>query len=238
MKLSLQVSKKWIDFLDGLTTLNANDVMWQWLEVYLDRPLTIQQSLWVTYTNAKFGEHTHEVLFAEDGTNKYAKMHIPPEVIKIAGEWQIQLFIRQYSITDPSKYTQVATNKPTFTVADGLPLDEDGTPVNNETIASLYEKAKNIINTIQSNNVIFQKTVSATDSGWEEVDGEWRYGVLKSEHLLDSIYSVNAEKETSVGIFENIWYSFKKYLTGTVYIILDEKINMKITIQGNKEVSE
>lgn len=107
-----------------------------------------------------------------------------------------------------------------------------------ETVVSVLSSANTVFVSIAPEQYVFQKTVSATDSGWEEVDGAWRYGVLKSEHLLDNIYSVNAEKETSVGVFENIWYSFKKYLTGTVYIILDEKINMKITIQGNKEVSE
>lgn len=166
MKLSLRVSAKWLDFLDGLTELNANDVMWQWLEVYFDTPLATRQSLWVTYTHKKYGEHTHEILFAEDSVGRVAKSHIPPEVIKIAGEWTLQIFIRQYSITDTSKYTQAGTNKVTFTVADGLPLDADDAPVNNETIASLYEKAKQIIEGSGIDNVTIENnmlTITLTD---------------------------------------------------------------------------
>ena len=142
MKLSLRVGAKLLDFLDGLTEINANDVMWQWMEIYLDTPLSTRQSLWVTYGNKKYGEYSHEILSAEDEKGKIAKAYVPSQVIKIAGEWTFQAFIRQYSITEPEKYVQAATNKITFTVPSGLPLDEEGMPPTNATIAALYEVAK------------------------------------------------------------------------------------------------
>ena len=42
MKLSLRVGAKLLDFLDGITTVNANDVMWQWMEIYLDTLLSVR----------------------------------------------------------------------------------------------------------------------------------------------------------------------------------------------------
>lgn len=169
MKLSLKVNEKWLDFLDGLTEVNANDVMWQWMEIYLDKALSVRQSLWVTYTHKKYGEHTHEIMFAEDGTNKLAKDYIPPEVIRIPGEWSFQAFIRQYNTIDPTKYMQSATNKVTFTVASGLPLDGDGAPVTNATIGALYEEAKAIIEQGAGKSAY----EIAVENGFEGSEEEW-----------------------------------------------------------------
>ena len=170
MKLSLKVKAKWLDFLDGLTELNANDVMWQWMEIYLDQPLTVRESLWVKYTHKKYGEHTHEILFEEDGTKKLAKAYIPPEVIKIPGEWSFQAFIRQYSTTDTTKYTQSATNIVTFTVANGLPLDGNDAPVSNATVAALYESAKLII---EKGATVISAYDVAVANGFKGTEEEW-----------------------------------------------------------------
>lgn len=231
MKLSLRVSAKWLDFLDGLTELNANDVMWQWLEVYLDTPLATRQSLWVTYTHKKYGEHTHEILFAEDGVGRVAKSHIPPEVIKIAGEWTLQIFIRQYTITDTSKYTQAGTNKVTFTVADGLPLDADDAPVNNETIASLYVAAKALIGAASAP---FELNVLSTDNGWQLVNGKWVFKIMQTKHNFSKIHSLQVEGLQEDGAYENIVYAYKHYNTGNVSTIFDKKIDIKIIIKGEK----
>ena len=169
MKLSLKVNEKWLDFLDGLTEVNANDVMWQWMEIYLDKALSVRQSLWVTYTHKKYGEHTHEIMFAEDGANKLAKAYIPPEVIRIPGEWTFQVFIRQYNTIDPTKYMQSATNKVTFTVSNGLPLDGEGAPVSNATVGALYAQAKSIIEQGAGKSAY----EIAVENGFEGSEEEW-----------------------------------------------------------------
>ena len=229
MKLSLRVSEKQLDFLDGITSINANDVMWQKLEVYLDKQLSTKESLWITYKHTKFGEHSHEILFAEDGTGKLATADIPEEVIRIAGSWSAQVFIRQYSITDPTKYTQGASNKIFFTVEDGLPLDGAGNPVNNATIGALYEEAKMLL---QSSGKLFELNVSSTDNAWEQVNGRWQVRVLQTQHNLKNVQDIIAERLSQGGTYENMIYGYKKYSSGSIAIIVDEKIDMKIIIKG------
>lgn len=232
MKLSLKVSTKWLDFLDGLTELNANDVMWKWMEIYLDTPLSARQSLWVKYTHKKYGEHSHEIMFAEDGTNKLAKAYIPSEVIRIPGEWSFQAFIRQYSITDATKYTQAATNIVTFTVANGLPLDADGAPVTNATIASLYEMAKSRIT-----SSAYTLEVLSTDNVWEQVGNKWQVRIAQTTHNFKKIQSIVAERlseDEEGAAYENMVHSYKQYRSGSIAIIVDKKIDMKIIIKGEK----
>lgn len=225
MKLSLRVSVKQLDFLDGITTINANDVMWQWMEIYLDTPLSARQSLWITYTNKKYGEHSHEILAVEDSGSKIAKAYIPGEVIKITGEWSCQVFIRQYSITDPTKYTQAATNVITFTVLNGLPLDSDGEPVTNATIAALYETAKNVATS-------YELEVLSTDDVWEAVNGKYQVRVSQVAHNFKKIYTIVAQKKITEDYYENMIYSYKIYKSGSIAIIVDEKIDMRIVIKG------
>ena len=234
MKLSLKVSEKWLDFLDGLTEVNANDVMWQWMEIYLDKALPVRQSLWVTYTHKKYGEHTHEIMFSEDGTKKLAKAYIPPEVIRIPGEWSFQAFIRQYNTIDPTKYMQSATNKVTFTVSNGLPLDGEGAPVTNATVGALYEQAKAIIESASSCKV-FVKTILKNDTNWLKDGAYYKYNILLSEHKLANIVDINVNKKTGTGDdagYENIIFSYKKYLTGSVAIVLSEPLDIEIIIKG------
>ena len=214
MKLSLKVNTKWLDFLDGLTELRANDVMWQWMEIYLDQPLAARQSLWVTYTHKKYGEHSHEIMFAEDGTRKLAKAYIPPEVIRIPGEWSFQAFIRQYSITDPTKYMQAPTNIVTFTVANDLPLDSDGSPVSSATVAALYTKAKEIIKSGLAGKSAYEVAVS---NGFKGTETEW-LASLKGEPgepgkpgepgapgeaggVTSATYNSETEELTVIGLF-------------------------------------
>ena len=229
MKLSLKVNEKWLDFLDGLTEVNANDVMWQWMEIYLDKALPVRQSLWVTYTHKKYGEHTHEIMFSEDGAGKLAKAYIPPEVIRIPGEWSFQAFIRQYNTIDPTKYIQSATNKVTFTVASGLPLDGEGAPVTNATIGALYEEAKQLI---QSGGKLFELNVSSTDNAWEQVNGRWQVRVLQTQHNFKNVQDIIAERLSEGGTYENMIYGYKKYSSGSIAIIVDKKIDIKIVIKG------
>ena len=239
MKRSLKVSTKWLDFLDGLTELNANDLMWHWMEIYLDTPLSARQSLWVKYTHKKYGEHTHEIMFAEDGTKKLARAYIPPEVIRIPGEWSFQAFIRQYSITDSTKYTQTATNEITFTVASGLPLDGDGAPVTNATIGALYEFVKSMIKISAYELEVLSTDTLWTDNGTKNPNGDpqYRIRILQVDHGFGKIHSIVVEGRAGTADdvpYENIVYSYKRLKSGTVSIILDKKINCRIIIKGEK----
>ena len=230
MKLSLKVSNKWLDFLDGITELNANDVMWQWMEIYLDQPLAVRQSLWVKYTNKKYGEHTHEILFSEDGSGTLARAYIPPGVIKIPGKWSFQAFIRQYSVTNPTQYIESSSNVVTFTVATGLPLDEEGAPVTNATIGSLYEQAKSKILA-----AVYEVEVYASDNkSWVKNGDKWETRILQTNHNFSKINNVIAERKMAENMWENMVYSYKRYKSGTVAVIVDEKIDVRIIIKGEK----
>ena len=69
-------------------------------------------------------------------------MPIPEGVLKVPGEWRMQLFVRLYSTTDPTKYiTQLSSDIALFTVQDGLPV-EDGQPINSATIGNLWNETK------------------------------------------------------------------------------------------------
>lgn len=230
MKLSLRVGAKLLDFLDGITTVNANDVMWQWMEIYLDTPLSVRQSLWVTYTHKNYGEHSHEILSVEDSDSKIAKAYIPPEVIRIPGQWSFQAFIRQYSITDGTKYTQSATNVITFTVSSGLPLDAGGSPVTNATIAAMYEAAKRAVSA-------YELKVLATDAVWEKVNGKYQVRVAQVTHNFKKIYSIVAQRKVTNDCYENMIYSYKIYKSGSVAVIVDNKIDIRIVIKGTSNIS-
>ena len=69
-------------------------------------------------------------------------MLIPEEVLKMSGEWSMQLFVRLYSTTDPTKYiTQFSSDIASFTVQYGLPT-ENGLSVNSATVGNLWNEAK------------------------------------------------------------------------------------------------
>lgn len=232
MKLSLRVGAKLLDFLEGITTINANDVMCQWMEIYLDTPLSARQSLWVSYANKKYGEHSHEILSVEDADRKIAKAYIPAEVIRLSGEWSFQAFIRQYSITAPTKYTQASTNVITFTVSNGLPLDSDDSPVTDATIAALYETAK------RAAVSMYELKVLATDDVWEEVNGKYQVRVAQVTHNFKKIYSIVAQRKVTNDYYENMIFSYKIYKSGSVAVIVDKKIDIRIVIKGTSHISD
>ena len=138
MKIKLKNNKS-ITFLDGTGEINTNDVMRQLMEVELETPLATGESLWIVYAASEFA-YTGEILFQEDVSGY--KMLIPEEVLKMSGEWSMQLFVRLYSTTDPTKYiTQFSSDIASFTVQDGLPT-ENGLSVNSATVGNLWNEAK------------------------------------------------------------------------------------------------
>ncbi len=138
MRIKLKDNKS-IAFLDGSGEINTNDVMRQVLEVEPETPLVTGESLWIVYAASEF-TYTGEILFQEEAG--IYKMPIPEGVLKVPGEWRMQLFVRLYSTTDPTKYiTQLSSDIALFTVQDGLPV-EDGQPINSATIGNLWNETK------------------------------------------------------------------------------------------------
>ena len=140
MKLLLKANRKTVEFRGGLAEINQNDVLWQYMEVESEIPLNRgRETLWITFTNETAGEHSHEILFYEE-ENVY-KLLIPEEIIIVPGEWSFQIFVREYSTVDPTKYKQSASNVYTFNVPEGLPRDVNGNRVTNATIGALYNQS-------------------------------------------------------------------------------------------------
>ena len=138
MRIKLKDNKS-IAFLDGSGEINTNDVMRQVLEVEPETPLVTGESFWIVYAASEF-TYTGEILFQEEAG--IYKMPIPEGVLKVPGEWRMQLFVRLYSTTDPTKYiTQLSSDIALFTVQEGLPV-EDGQPINSATIGNLWNETK------------------------------------------------------------------------------------------------
>ena len=138
MRIKLKDNKS-IAFLDGSGEINTNDVMRQVLEVEPETPLVTGESLWIVYAASEF-TYTGEILFQEEAG--IYKMPIPEGVLKVPGEWRMQLFVRLYSTTDQTKYiTQLSSDIALFTVQEGLPV-EDGQPINSATIGNLWNETK------------------------------------------------------------------------------------------------
>ena len=131
-----------IEFLDESGSINTNDVMVQYFMVEFETPPTKDESLWVKFYSSQW-VYTNEILFSEE-QSKYVLL-IPQEVLSVPGEWNMQLFVRLYSTTDPTKYIiQRSSMVAVFTVQNGLPL-ENGVLVNNATIGNLYNDAKQAV---------------------------------------------------------------------------------------------
>lgn len=156
---------KTVEFVDGSGTINANDVMRQKFEVEVeDGVITGNESLWVSFKYVKSQEtYTKKILLStESGEENLYSILIPQELFAYPGEWSFQLLVRLYSTIDDTKYiTQLATEPKNFNINDGLPL-EDNAPVNEYTILSLYQSAKNAAETVINARIV-QETGTATD---------------------------------------------------------------------------
>lgn len=141
MKLSLNKSALALSFLDGTTTINANNFLWEKFEIELTEPLTNRESLWITFSSDTSGDISKDALLSEDGLTASLSTEAFTEITKIAGTWRVQAFIRVYSTTVDGAYVQAPTNTVEFTVSDGLSVWGDAPPTN-ETIVNLYEQAK------------------------------------------------------------------------------------------------
>ena len=76
--------------------------------------------------------------------------------------------------------------------------------------------------------------IAINNSGWEKVETQFKYRIAQTTHNLKTIHSIVCERKTALDMYENMIYSYKRYTSGSVAIIVDEKIDMRIIIKGEK----
>ena len=141
--MNVIVNKDWTLSFENESdeTLNANDVLWHRLNVKFDaatRPthseavIAVFQDKEIDPTDASKEELTFE---SKEGT--WSTL-IPPEIIKMAKTWYMQILVRRYT-QDKTSYVQKGTEFVGFTVTNGALLP-DGSPITSATVAELYAK--------------------------------------------------------------------------------------------------
>lgn len=187
MRIKLKDNKS-IAFLDGSGEINTNDVMRQVLEVEPETPLVTGESLWIVYAASEF-TYTGEILFQEEAG--IYKMPIPEGVLKVPGEWHMQLFVRLYSTTDPTKYiTQLSSDIALFTVQEGLPV-EDGQPINSATIGNLWNETKKNAETASAKAA---DAVSAAEAAVSSASSA-NNSAISAEHAADEANKSEVQAE-------------------------------------------
>lgn len=114
-----------------------------------------------------------------------------------------------------------------------------GDGVQSKTINDLIESALWVQELAFGDAVIigdlaYEVEVSTTSIDWQQVNGRWQIKIPQSTHGFSKINSVVAERKTSTDVYENMIYTYKRYLTGSIAVIVDNKINMRIIIKGEK----
>ena len=140
---------KTLDFIDGVTELNENDLFYHNIKVELESSLSSTlDTLWIVFKNA-IGEITKPVLLSFD--KKYYTTSVPNEVMITPGECEIQILIRRTSTTNSSKYIiQRASFTYKITIQEGLTVE--GEKITAYDLISLYETAKTAIDSIVNLN--------------------------------------------------------------------------------------
>lgn len=89
---------------------------------------------------------------------------------------------------------------------------------------------------IRSDLPTYELTVSIDDDLWREntTTKKWEIKINQVEHNIKKIHNVIAERKMDVNMYENMLYSYRRYISGSISIIVDEKINMRIIIKGEK----
>lgn len=83
-------------------------------------------------------------------------------------------------------------------------------------------------------DITYTTEISSQSSLWQEVSGKFQIRILQTTHGFNKINSIVAERKTATDMYENMIYSYKRYLTGTVAVTVDDKIDMRIIIKGEK----
>lgn len=154
MKVSFNRQNKSITFLDGTTTINVNDINRHKLYVDLLDDLLVEnvgETLWAVFSHNGVSMHDIPVMEIDDN---YRFAFVPQELITIPGQWDMQLFVRVYETIENEETGEMQTvlkfqessEVVHFEVENGLQTDSAGAPVTNFTIAELFRKAEEKIN--------------------------------------------------------------------------------------------
>lgn len=78
----------------------------------------------------------------------------------------------------------------------------------------------------------YDAEISSTSTEWTQYNGFWQIKILQVTHNIGKITGIDVEKKVAEGEYENMVYSYKRYSSGSVAIIVDEKIDIRIIIKG------
>ena len=115
-----------------------------------------------------------------------------------------------------------------------------GDGVQSSTINHLIESALWVQELAFGDAVVFgdlsyEIEVFAKDSSkWTKNGNVWETRILQTTHNFSKINSIVVEKRMEDDLWENVVYSYKRYKSGTVAVIVDEKIDVRIIIKGEK----
>ena len=97
-------------------------------------------------------------------------------------------------------------------------------------------RIKNVpTNSPQSSCKVFTKEISKTDKNWVEYGKYYKYRILKNEYDMSNINGIDVERKAVIDdeeCYENIMFSYKKYATGVIAIVLSEPDDIKVIIKG------
>ena len=89
---------------------------------------------------------------------------------------------------------------------------------------------------IKNGPLYFYKIEVASNSAkWKNVDDTWQLEILKSSHKFEGIQNIIVERKMPDGTYKNILYSYEIRDSYDIFIIVDYKIDIKITLIGNEE---
>lgn len=106
----------------------------------------------------------------------------------------------------------------------------------NHTAASILSSANTIFVPTAPERRVFRKYISATSNYWKNVDNTWQVTLLPSEHGFKEIRDLIVERKMPDGSYKNILYSYNIYNNDTLVIIVDYRINVRITLFGTDNV--
>ena len=114
-----------------------------------------------------------------------------------------------------------------------------GDGVQSSTINNLIESALWVQDlafgdAIVLGDVSYEVEVSSTSTDWQQVNSKWQFKIPQTTHDFKKITSIVAERKMSNDMYENMVYTYKRYNSGSVSVIVDSKIDMRIIIKGEK----
>ncbi len=183
-------------------TLNANDVMWHRLNVRFDDTVRPTNSEAVI---AVFQDKEESPIFSSKETLLFVSKDvgwsvlIPPEIIKMAQTWWLQILVRRYDTTDETKYVQKGTPFINFTVENGALLS-DGSPVTVANINELY--VKTLENAKNAENAIIE-VQARRDSALNDIQEEKVAAVSEVQNeKQESLKAIQDKKEESLNTIQ------------------------------------